>query len=130
MVERKVYYSVTVNPPEIVRSLSNVTLHFESQKVSMKDLSTGKDQFRMGFSVTDSIQADIAHVVRNFTPPGYFQNVALSRDVTHAEVKRQKLSFMPGFKFKFYYSGMGEVTEAKYLKENEAFIRIDSISKL
>ena len=54
----------------------------------------------------------------------------LERDVHPADVMRQKLDLMPGFRFTWYYSGMDVKPEPdhKYKYENRAFSRNGSIN--
>ena len=58
-VERNIQYSVHVNPPDYVKNNPNVTLHFEIEKLSLKDLSTehGKDKFRLREDLAKDVQS-------------------------------------------------------------------------
>ena len=67
-MERKIWYSVYVYPPESVRDNENVTLHLKVEKVSLTELARGsKDRVYMqGLGVLD---ADQTTAYTNFTPP-------------------------------------------------------------
>ena len=103
-----------------------MTLHFDIEKLSFKDLSSGYEKFSgemFGF-----IDVDITQTKYNFTPPkpfiGYF-DIRLDRDVLLTEVRQQKLTQMPGFKFNWYYSGMEVVKQEIYNTNSntKAFVR-------
>ena len=135
-VETKVYYQVYVYPPESVRNNPNVTLHFDTEKLSMKELSssTGKDRLRLN-GYTGNMKENSTHASVNFTPPdssgSYWSTsnfITLDRNVILADVLKQKLDLMPGFRFNWYYSGIEVEPDAKYFNDNQAFIRNGSIS--
>ena len=120
-VETKLYYSVDVYPPENVIKNPNVTLHFEIERISMKGLLYGHDSLQFGWDeVIENIES------QNYTPPGYSRYISLTRfNVIPSDVNRQKLNLMPGFRFKWYYSGAEVVPEPKY--KNSMFIRNNSM---
>ena len=126
-VQTRLSYTITINSPKSVRNSSNVTLHFMIEKISLKDLSTGKDSF-YGDTYTKLDEAELLFC-KNFTPPsGNGQTISLYRDVILPDVWKQQLNLMPGFRFKWYYTGTKIEPEANYYKVNKAFIRNDSIN--
>ena len=135
-VEPKVYYKVYISPPDSVRNQTNVTLHFEIDKLSLKDLSSGED--RLWVSGLGKMNTYSTHGSYNHTPPSQGSyNIGFRRNVNMADVRKQKLKQMPGFRFTWHYSGMEVKPVAKYATNMEekpwtkigtkAFIRIDSI---
>ena len=120
-VETKLTYTVYVRPPVSVSGNPNAMLHLNVDKVSMKDLSSGGDKI----SVTGTI-VETSHMSYNYSPPthGSFR-LSLNRDVIPADIRKQKLDQMPGFKVSWYYSGMEVEPEAKYESDNRlmAFVR-------
>ena len=107
-LETKLFFSIDVYTPESARNNPNVTLHFEIEMVSLEDLSSGQDKFVVrGMGRTQS-----SH---NLTPPtqgDYYQ--FLDREAIPADVRKQKLDVMPGFRVRWWYSGMDVEPEAKY----------------
>ena len=102
-VELFSYYAFQIYPPESARYNPNVTLHFKIEKISMKDLSTGKDELLLDDRILDS---DTIHTGKNFTPPeDEYYVIGLQRKVTLPDIKRQDLKLMPGFRFAWHYSG-------------------------
>ena len=51
--------------------------------------------------------------------------IKLDREVTEADVRKQRLKMMPGFRFKWYYSGKDVNPVANYQDEikTQAFVR-------
>ena len=133
-VDRHLYIEVYVFPPMNVRNNTNATLYFEIEKLSMRDFSTddGEDTLyvgKMGY-------ADMRHTIMNFTPPldktvsdedrcKNCRFMRLKRHMIDADVKKQKLDTMPGFRFTWYYSGVEVEPKAYYLdtSNTKAFIR-------
>ena len=115
-VDTKLFYEISVYPPKNVKGNGNVTLHFEFEKFSIE--SIGKDTLSVS---TDSLPiiVDRNHAIYNFTPPMKYafvlnRQISLYRDVNSADVRKQKLKLMPGFKFTWYYSGREVASQAKY----------------
>ena len=103
LVDKKLYYSVRVSPPESVLYNENVTLHFKVEKVSMTGLATGR---RDTASIQDNVlDADQTTAFTNFTPPVESRFMRLSRDVSSEDVETQKWDLMPGTRFSWWYSG-------------------------
>ena len=122
------YYLINVWPPASVRNNPKVTLHLDIEKVSMEDLSSGQDRLRVGY--TTIIET---HKTFNYTPPKggntEYYSIELSRRVIPADLRKQKLNMMSGFRVSWRYSGVEVVPEAKYYNNSEyypstmAFIR-------
>ena len=112
-VAPKIYYMFSVYSPVNVSYVSHsydyadeVTLHFEIEKLTMKDLKSGMDKF---FIYTDFINDDITNLSRSFTPPENYQEVSLQRKVSAEDLRKRKLKLMPGFRVKWFYKGTVEM---------------------
>ena len=108
-----------------VKSNTNVTLSLNVEKVSFKDLSSGKDQLHV-----QDIKMETSHRNYNFSPPSGDQwthryYAGLNREVLVADITKQKLKLMPGFKVTWNYSNMEVEEVAKYGNDEatKAFIR-------
>ena len=119
-MEPHLYYTVNIYPPASVKKDPNVTLHLDVEKVSMEDLSSGEDKLSVDSSIVKT-----PHMSFNFSPPtgkyGGRYSIILNRDVLLADVRKQKLDLMPGFRISWRYSGMEVESEVKY--HNKAFVR-------
>ena len=123
-------YSVYVFPPENAKDNPNITLHYEIEKFSLEDLSSGNDMLELQYMNIESTYRRF-----NYTPPdqAYSFPMTLKRHVIPADVKKQKLRLMPGFRFTWYYSGVEVKSWDKYANGDDervstkAFIRDGSI---
>ena len=126
-VEGKICYEIHILPPDSVKNNSNVTLHLNIEKMAMKDLDT--TSYESGF---DNLIVERTGVVArtfvtddgyNYTAPTGDSDfyIKLRRNVVPADIMKQKLKMMPGFKLKWHYSGLEVNPVATY--ENKAFIR-------
>ena len=130
-VETDIKYRVFIYPPESVKDNGNATLHLQFQRISLKTLESGKEQFVIGYD-HESIGDGILNY-RNFTPPGTGYNrareIILDRLVPHDEVKKMwmYLDLMPGFNVSWFYSGVDIEVDAKYSTEKRTkyFVRDD-----
>ena len=105
LVDRKLWYEVNVYPPEKVRNNTNVTLHFNLEKVSMTGLSYGWDNTGIN---GNTIEAGLTSISYNFTPPAR-RFVNLNRKIFDEEdITRIKMEVMPGFRLTWYYTGLGD----------------------
>ena len=108
-----------------VRLNPNVTLHLDVEKVSMKDLSRGRDELSVYYTRMETSPRSY-----NYSPPvrvdGY--SMIFDRRVSPADVKKQKLSIIPGFRLTWRYTGMEVKPEFKYRYHsyNKVFIRKSS----
>ena len=99
-----------------------MTLHLDIEKVSMKDLSSGGED---SLKVVDT-RVETSHRSFNYTAPSqHHYDIRLDRKVLPADVIKQKLSMMPGFKLRWYYSGMEVESQAKWADDEnkKAFVR-------
>ena len=117
-------FRVYINPPLSIRTNTNLTLYIEAEKVSMKDLSTGHDDFVLGTSWT-AIDADITIMAKNITPPPPQFSVKLGREVSKEEIENVQLSTMPGFSMKWYFSE--PVDSVAYYYEDTLFNLVSKI---
>ena len=117
-----------VHPPDSVKNNPNITLHFDIEKISIRNISSGHEKYIYFDGRVDEhdYQDDVREIV-NFTQPSALYYIRLSRKVTMEDVRSQTLDQMPGFRFSWYYTGMEEELqpEAKYedTEETRAFVR-------
>ena len=123
-VDTRLRYEVNVYPPASVRNNTNVTLHLDVEKVSLQDLSSGQDTLKVGWNTMME-----THRTYNHTPPTrdrYY--ITLYRAVLPADVRKQSLETMPGYRVSWHYSGTEVEPEAKYYNNTDylstmAFVR-------
>ena len=122
-VETDVHYDISIYPPAIIQQdaddtiYGDVTLHFEVEKMSMKNIMSGYEKYEEHNSST--VNADIKTFIRNYQPPLenhiYYKDERTSfrveRKVALWDVKKMSMKLMPGFKFKWHYTwgSAGEV---------------------
>ena len=106
LIEGNLWYEVYVYPPENYRDNKNVTLHFLVEQISSPDQRT----YILGFGDIDP--KENVHK-QNFTPPVIYTNrrsFGLARERMSADkINGLDLELMPGFKFKWHFTGDGEV---------------------
>ena len=105
LVERRVFYVVNVYPAERVWNNTNVTLHFNLEKVSMTDLSNGYDNTGINGSFLD---AGVSSVSLNFTPPAAASALLNRNNIPEEDYKNNDLETMPGFRLSWHYTGLGD----------------------
>ena len=133
LVERKLFYSVKVYPPQSIIDNDNVTLHFNVEKISIPGLSRpSKEIFSLDFYPVDG--EDMDTINKNFTPPGrYRRQISLFRDVTNKDVEQMQLELMPGFKLRWWYTGGDVIPDPEFefveLMSNKHFVRLGKPSK-
>ena len=66
-VELSFMYEVAINPPKNILSYENVTLHFEIEKVSMKNILTNMGKDTVTFDNYMSIDEDLNYIHKNYT---------------------------------------------------------------
>ena len=133
LVDKKLYYEVKVHPPENDLENENLTLHFQAEKVSMKTFARGSHSRDNFFMENTGGYADATQktVYQNFTAT-YSHYIQLSRNVRSDEVENMMLDLMPGFRFKWWYTG-AEVTSENIFKDdeiNKQFVRLNLSNKL
>ena len=122
-VEKHLIYEVYVYPPASVGNNTNVTLHIDVEMVSIKDMSSGQDTLSVDFRTVKTSHKSFNFSLDDYFPSDYYQ-ILFRRDVLPADVTKQKLELMPGFKATWHYSGDVKVEpEARYYNRNKAFIR-------
>ena len=126
-VETRLNYQINVHTPESVRNNPNVTFHFQIDKVSMENF--GYEEFWHSANTDNEIRdknSYIAHTSENFTAPELWSYyIRLIRAVSGEDVRKQKLNLMPGFRVKWYFSGIEVESVAKYNNKLKtmAFVR-------
>ena len=121
-------YSIYIYPPDnaVYNTTNNLTLHFDIDKVSLKDLTSGTEELYLSDAYDVDINEETTHFGKSYSPPGY-RYIRFKRKVSAQEVLKQKLSTMPGFKFQWYYSGMTVESDSQYFANSitKAFVRIN-----
>ena len=129
-VETSLVYSVYVYPPDSVRNKNNtnVTLHFNIKKLSLKDLS-GEERLLVTGLGFINVDRTYHHHHYSLSNGGCSDNcyIQFTRNVIPGDVRKQKLRLMPGFRFTWYYSGMEVESEARFYNDTTAFVRNGSI---
>ena len=125
LVERKVLFFVFVYPPESVRNSTNVTLHFNLEKVSITGHSRGWDRTSVDYI---NLDPELTSVSENFSAPSGYKYVGLMRYIYDegGETMNNEMESMPGFRLSWHYTGLGEniTPDSRYSesKENKLFI--------
>ena len=119
LVERKLYYRVFVNLPKSVINNENVTLHLEVEKVSMTGLTNGNKDYIEMEGLKPEAEQEVAYKTLN--PPNEdpeidFVYIKHLRDVSSVDVRENglKMKLMPGFKFKWHYTGIEALPKSKF----------------
>ena len=130
-VDTYILYHVIIDS-SATKNNTNVTLHFDIEYLSMEGLSQYNYDSMSYYLDYDKI-VDNGPFSKNFTPAyggSSFRDkrsIKLTRKVTEEEVKKQKLQTNPGFRFKWYYSGMnvdpwpkfgGEMNTKRFVRDN------------
>ena len=104
----------------------NITLHIEVEKMSMTGLSNGKELYIVNQQFT--VEATKVDMHNKFNAPGYtWYSFKLDRtDVSTEDIRKLDMRQMPGFIFRWYYTG-GSPTPmqlaSKYNPWHDDFIR-------
>ena len=121
LVTRNTLFNIHVYPPESVRNNTNVTLHFDLERVSMNEyLSEGWDDMWV-----DGIflRGGLTSFSFNYTPPSSDDDnilVLLERTINEENLKNIEMKLMPGTKIRWYYTGIGgTLTPDHYFSEFE-----------
>ena len=100
-------------------------MHLDIERLPLKDLTDG-GMDHLHFVMYRS--SDHTHLSKNYTPPREF-DMQLKREVrNHADLRRQKLDLLPGFRFTWYYSGMEVKSELNGDFANPDFARKGSMN--
>ena len=132
LVWRNVDYRIYLYP----QNNPNSTLHIEIEKLSMTGLDTGKDIYKVNGGTTADgeprfwdLDADKDLLVNKFKPPGNsWYLFILDRKLGKEDIRQLDLKQMPGFRFRWYYTG-GNMTEPNKIETkynghyHEEFIR-------
>ena len=107
-MRKDVFYRIFIFSPQM--SNPNVTFHLEVEKVQLKELLNGYDNFEIRI---DSSTAKVTEgkFIKQFSPPGYYE-ILLSRKMDSSEARKLKLSHMPGFNVTWYHTS-NDVLENK-----------------
>ena len=113
LVDRRINIYVRVNIPKKEIKNSNVTMYVELEKVPIKGMEYGYDGFFFGGTELAQDRTIIS-INRRFRPPGEgsvgeFRSFSMDRVIPLSELDIVKMTFMPGFKFKWYYGGKDDI---------------------
>ena len=124
-VETDLAYQINVFPPMSAFDNPNVTLHFNIERISMKDIIHGIDDLDVYKEPGLTNPVDTPHFSQNYTPPAANDqccpSIYFTRNAHLSDIKVQKLKLMPGFRLSWYYSGMDG--KAASLFHKNSFIR-------
>ena len=132
-VEIDLEYVVSIYPPASVKNNSKVTLRLHVERVSLADLSSGEDTLKVVNTVipVDRRGRKLNKTVSKSPLTNEEYKIQGTRDeVLPADVRKQNLKLMPGFRLSWYYSGMKVEPEAQYFNSSatKVFIRKGSIN--
>ena len=135
LVRKICRYGIYVYPPESFRNNTNVTLHFHLEKVSLTGLSDGFDHMLVnGKWCAPSINC--GEILSNGQKSGTFifnppvaetkhRYIRLFRNyISKEDLFKNKMKLMPGFRFRWYYTGLenqGMMPDRRY--DNKEFRR-------
>ena len=114
LVDEKIYWSVKVYVPENIRNKTDVTLHFNLTKMSVRDIaSSSKDM--MYVEGLGELAQDKNKDEMNYKPPAgdtfTYRYIVLNRKITKEDIKNTKQELMPGFSLSWYYSGLNVTSD-------------------
>ena len=121
------YYKVNLYPSDSVKNNPTVTLHLDVEKVSLRGVASEEEKLSVG-----GTRVETSHMSFNYSSPlDRYYYIQLDREVLPEDIKKQKLTQMPGFRVRWHYSGnfgMGVEPWAKYYNNayypiTTAFIR-------
>ena len=105
-------YLVKIYPLQSFNNDPNVTFHFEIERMPMKDLKDADDLFYINSGVKESgyLNDTVDYLHKKYTMKEILGVVGLEfeRKLTREKVREQKLNLMPGFKAKWYFTGLKE----------------------
>ena len=105
----------------------NTTLHIEVEKISMIGLTNGKEVYTVNSRYT--LDANKVDMHSKFTPPGnnWYSFDLNRKDLSAEDIRNLDLKQMPGFRFRWYHTGEGNLTarqlETKYNPYYDDFTR-------
>ena len=88
----------------------------------LEDFSSGLESMYVSGT---KMETSHTHMIFNYTAPSSYVYISLNRMVVLADVRKQKLDKMPGFRVTWNYSGMEVEPMAKYHNNimTKAFVR-------
>ena len=127
LVEKHFKFQVNVHPPENL--IKNITLHFQVEKFAIIDVSSNRyDRYLIN---DKRIEIETNKVLKNFTEktlqinPGRKQFMQSQRYIGENDLETTSMKKMPGFRFRWWYTGTNFTVEPKYSKFrlNKLFIK-------
>ena len=100
-VDPDIQFQITMNPPPNVvnnDTLDNITIQIEIHKASLKDLSTGKDNFHFNPWNYGVVDEDVTHIDDSFAPnqPVSACIVTTDRLTSMESIRNVNMDLMPG----------------------------------
>ena len=132
-VDRNFFYVIMFYPPDSVKNNPNITLHFNLEKISLRNISSESgENYDYDFDKPSRYEDDTREISSNLTKPLDFSYyMQLNRHVSLKDVRSQNLDKMPGFRVRWYYSGVNDEVQPEdtYSGRDEtlAFVRYLSI---
>ena len=131
LVDKFIEFKVFIHPSETDQK-DNITLHFQLEKVAIRDVSSDRfDRYKIdGYDGT--IEPDTMKVYTNITntllvriPWTRKKKMHLWRYVGKNDLESNSMEKMPGFRFRWWYTGANFTVEPKYskFKLNKMFIK-------
>ena len=114
-VDGNIYIGIKVNVPASVDGDNNVTLMFDVNKRTIKEVRS--DWMKFGYNINGYIDVDLTHWSKNITAPSYLYYISLDRQVSAEEITNMKLDMMPGFRLSWKYDTK---VEAEYRYSSDA----------
>ena len=115
------HYKVSLHPSESVKNNPTMTLHLDIEKVSLRGVASEDDSLSVG-----GTRVETSYMSFNYSSPlDSYYYIQLDREVLPADIMKQKLTQMPGFRVSWHYSsnlGMRVEPWAKYY--NNAYYSI------
>ena len=108
-VEPDIKIEINIHPPQSVLAEQDVTLHFELEKVSMRNIIGGFEKYEEDNG--SSIHPFSNNIYRNYSPPADYDEIMrefrilnFERLVPIEDLKKMEMPVMPGFKLKWHYT--------------------------
>ena len=101
-VEQDINLEIQIHPPSSVKSDQDVTLHFEVEKMSMRNIVDGFEQYREDRDDGPIVAPGLNSFNKNYSPPKdqsqhqEFRGLYFYRRVSSEDIKKMDMKLMPG----------------------------------
>ena len=118
LLERKVHYWIQIYPPLSVQNDTNITLHFELEKLTIGGLKSGWDNIAV--DELHILEEGLENTSIKFSPPKSYRFLRLKRNnISVEDFQNMKLKVMPGFRLRWYYTGSDKEVTPNRMALNE-----------